>query len=855
VSGTSELGLPPDRRRASELVFAALTSVTRRQPRIVVVSGEAGIGKTFLAESISQQALAMGVERVVGRCQDDWTAPFAPWRQVLDGLECRDVDWDESGDDTLDVRAAQRRRTEEVAGTICRVVNDRPALVVLEDLHWADDSSLRCLEVLARSLTTEQLLVLATCRDERNPDVSRTIAALTRSDHYVRVELEPLGSTALAHLASQHAARELDDGEIAMLRARTGGNPLYVIELARWFRRHPGDDRVPASINDIVQRRLVQLPIDVEEVLTTAAVIGATFDLDVLAGVTDLERDALFDLVDVATLHRLVEPDPDRSNYYRFTHAIVRDAVAQGVPPLRRARLHHRIADVTARVAPNIVDVAVHRWEARAAAPELARGACRQAALVAEAAYASTDATTWWERALALEPSDGADRPELLLKLGRSLERVGSRVERDTDPPIARATTGTVRSSFGTVPHSSWWYLEQAVDEALRHDDLDTAAAAASAFGYEWDGLPWAGFRFTAAGALQRIETVLERLPTERVAQRARLMSKLGVGLYASTDVSTGDTFSDEGLRLARRDGDPRLLATALLSRAQAIHRPGRDADQLELLGELSALQPLAPEHRAAALIMRCNLHIRGARRDDAERDLEQARRLGRERGLDWAERQSRLLDSVLAIIDGEPETAETILAEVARTMQRQDTDNDVLAAGEAQARIAIVYGLRFAQGRLAELESTLLPATQLKVSHVDVLGPVLTALGRTAEARALAISAATAPEPPYDGVWFFDTTLRAHLAIGTGDVGLARLQYTRLAPYTGCVAIAIGMIVFEPVDQTLGDLARTLGDTSLAITHYRAAVDISERMRAPVWRRRAMDSLDAIAVPGDGGD
>jgi DNA-binding SARP family transcriptional activator len=834
--------------RAHELatVVGALDDARRGRPRVVVVNGEAGIGKTMLVDAVLARAEELGIRHAAGHCQDDWAAPFAPWRHVLEALDRDEIDWTELTTENLDVRAAHRRLAEEVVRVVLRAADERALVVVLEDLHWGDMSSLRCLEVLDRSVTVERLLVIATCGDERSPDVSDTMGALIRSDHFVRVDLEPLPAADLATLVRRHAERPLTDAEVATVGARTAGNPLFAIELARWFGRHPEGHGVPVGIVDVVRRRTAQLPPGSVDVLASAAVIGASFDLDMLTGVTELDRDAVFDLVDAATSYRIIEPDPQQLNRYHFTHAVVRDSVVEGMAPTRRARVHHRIAEVLARSGGDPVELAVHRWEARTVAPAEARAACREAASTAEKAYASADATTWWERALSIEPAGSPARPGLLLNVGRSLAREGSRggrpVERgpawSMDPPGAEQRTS-----------ASWWYIERAIDEALEHDDIETAVAAATSFGDDWDGLPWSGFRFSPVSAVRQIRAVLERVPPDHHAHRARLLAKLSVGLY-DVDDDLGDRMSLEALDLARRVGEPELVAVALLARVLAIQRPARDVEQIRLLDELLELRPLSHEHRAAALIVRCNVLLRSAARDEAESDLEDARSLARETGMDWAERQTMLLDSVFALIDGEPDVAEKILFDVVRTMPRGDGDDDLLRRWRGLGRMVTAFGLRIAQGRLGELEATVnARIDELPASRVDLLGPVLLALGRIDDARELAASDAARVPPARDAFWFLDMTLRSMLAIGTGDTRLARQQYEWFAPHAGLVTVCVGMVVLGPVDQTLGDLARVLGDTAGAAAHYRRAIEVSDRLRSPHWAERARRSLEQLGA------
>jgi hypothetical protein len=299
-----------------------------------------------------------------------------------------------------------------------------------------------------------------------------------------------------------------------------------------------------------------------------AAAIGPAFDLELLESACHLAGDPLFDLVDVAVVSRIVEPVPEHPTDYRFVHAIVRDAILFDLPPLRRARLHARVADVVAAARPTSPDLPWHRWEARSVAPEEARLACRAAAADAEAAFAAPDAAEWWARALQLEPADSPDRAALLLSLGRALGRAD------------RAEEGRAR-------------ILEAIDTALADDQLPVAAQAVRVMGSEWITWSWAGFRDSPTEALDRLEVVLARLDPADVEARAAVLATLAMGrLYDSDDLSASDALSAEAVRLARTSADPAHLATALLSRATLFSRPGMTVPQEELLDELLALPP-----------------------------------------------------------------------------------------------------------------------------------------------------------------------------------------------------------------------------------------------------------------------
>jgi DNA-binding CsgD family transcriptional regulator len=320
--------------RGRELA-AARSWLAAETGRLVLCGGEAGIGKTRLAQELAGNALAIGREVVWGHCVETAGAPaFWPWRQVL---KATGADPDLVLAHDAEVPQDRFRVFDAIAAAL-----DRDGLViVVEDVHWADEASLLVLAHLATQM--RNVLVFATFRDP-----CPAVADLMRSAD--RIDLHGLSADEVAELVgTEHAAT---------ITELTSGNPLFVTEIARAV----GDgtwraDQPPRSVRDIVTARLGRLSPDTRELVKTAALIGRDFDLDLAARASGLPISAL----DEATT--LID-----ATGHRFVHALTRDAVEAALTPAERQKLHRRIAEAMTN-STRYADVARH-WNACGEAEE-----------------------------------------------------------------------------------------------------------------------------------------------------------------------------------------------------------------------------------------------------------------------------------------------------------------------------------------------------------------------------------------------------------------------------------------------------------------------------------------------------
>ena len=439
---------------------------SRAGTRVVLVEGEPGIGKTRLVEELAAAAAARGAEVQWGRAFEGGAAPALwPWLPPLRALAARrgpggvppelDALMVTDGDPDVAPRTGPTRFRlfEAVAGLIAASAVERPLMLVLDDLQWADLPSLELLTFLARHLTDEPVLLACTVRElqvGRNDAVVETLAALSRAHATRRITLRGLSHVATAELVATAAGRAVEPEVTAAIQHRAEGNPFFATELARLViaEQDRGDalgavsagGDVPAGVRDVVRRRIALLPEPTVRLLQIAAVVGRDVELGLLVNASGDDLDAVLDGIEPAVVHRLLAPVPDRQAAFRFAHALVREVLADDVSALRRARIHLRVAHAIADTAGEDDDsaeiLAEHLW---AAVPigvgQRAAVALERAAEVAVRRYAFEAAEGMLERTVQLRRTAGGSARDVeaemlavsrLLSIQRSLYGYGS---------------------------------------------------------------------------------------------------------------------------------------------------------------------------------------------------------------------------------------------------------------------------------------------------------------------------------------------------------------------------------------------------------------------------------------------
>jgi DNA-binding CsgD family transcriptional regulator len=408
---------------------------------LVLIGGEAGIGKTALVEALCREAAGHGAVILVGHCYDlTETPPYGPWIDLFSRAQ-------PSSDFTPPAPFVRNSTVRTVTSQAELFNQTRDALaalaapcaaLLLEDIHWADTASLDLLRFLARSVPTMPLLIIATYRHDeltRRHPLSHLLPTLVREAAAARIDLRRIEAADIRSLVDgRYPLPERDAMRLATyLEGHSEGNPFFLGELLRtleaeralrpttagWVVGDLGEIRVPALLRQVIDGRLAGLDDEVQRLLAVASVIGQDVPLDLWAAVAQRDEERLLTAVEQATEAHLVVASRDGARV-QFAHALIREALYEGTLPMRR-RVWHRLTGeaMAAQTHPDPDAVAHHFREAGDARAYdwLIRAGDR-----AQRAYAYVVAGDRFEAALALpeisETTIG-ERAWLLWRLAR----------------------------------------------------------------------------------------------------------------------------------------------------------------------------------------------------------------------------------------------------------------------------------------------------------------------------------------------------------------------------------------------------------------------------------------------------
>ncbi len=318
-----------------------LMAAMEGEPRLVLCGGEPGIGKTRLASGLAEVTSAgLGARVAWARASEDRGAPpYWLWRQALPSCEvlsAPDVDGGELG------RAGASRPFDAVTRQLLAAAADDPVLLVLDDVHWADQPSLLLLRHLARELRQVRLLVMATYRTTRTDTAAgwpAVLADLIREPVTERVELGGLSAADTTRCAAAVAGRPLSDAVAGKLHRLTGGNPFFVREVARSLAAlDDANMAVPASVIDVITDRVGRLSPLTRRLLAAAAVLGEQFPVQIVASLIDQPVMACLQPLEEARDAGLLEASGSPGEW-RFRHGLGRDAVEASVPMTAKGRM------------------------------------------------------------------------------------------------------------------------------------------------------------------------------------------------------------------------------------------------------------------------------------------------------------------------------------------------------------------------------------------------------------------------------------------------------------------------------------------------------------------------------------
>jgi DNA-binding CsgD family transcriptional regulator/tetratricopeptide (TPR) repeat protein len=429
--------------RTAELgrLEAAFSYARGGDPLTLCVAGEAGVGKTRLVTRFAAQAREAGGQVLLGGCIElgATALPYAPVTQALRGLGrgLEPAALDElvgpgrpllarllpelgQGEEPAGAGQAagpsgQARLFEAFLALLERLADRSPAVLVIEDLHWADRSTLDLLAFLHRNLQAGLLLVLTYRSDElhRRHPLRPFLAELDRSGRADRLELARFDRVDVADLLAGILGSRPDDDLVERIWRRSEGNAFFAEELLA--ASHQGGRGLPPSLQNVLLSRVQVLPDEAQATLRLVAAAGGRVEHELLAAVSDLPEAKLLSALREAVAHQVLVPDP-ATETYAFRHALTQEALYAELLPGERARLHAGFAHVLAD-RPELAEAdraaaparLAYHW-VRAHEPALALPAAVEAGLQSEAAFGFADAQEHFELALDLwDQVDGAD--------------------------------------------------------------------------------------------------------------------------------------------------------------------------------------------------------------------------------------------------------------------------------------------------------------------------------------------------------------------------------------------------------------------------------------------------------------
>ena len=854
-AGRRAAGPVGGRRSERELLVAGREAAHAGRGRLFLLSGEPGIGKSRLADEIASQAKERGARVLWGRCWEAGGAPaYWPWIQALRTHvrdhaadlaqilpELRQLFSDLPEPPPLDPEAARFRLFDATSSLLERAAEAHPLVVVLDDLHAADESSLLLLRFLAAELPITRVLVIGTYREvDPVPSgaVSETLADLLRGSAQ-RLRLRGLDRAEVAELVREVTDTEPSERLVSFLHTETEGNPLFVSEFIRLLgaegalaEEGTSVVRVPDTIREVIGRRLRTLSQPARQMLTLAAVIGRDFALRVLEVASGGEADALLDPIDEAFAARVIADSPDGEHLMRFAHALLRDAFYEDLSPARRAEAHLRVgaaleAVFGANLEPHLAELAHHYFGSGPRGdPAKTIEFNRRAGDQALAALAYEEATRLYERAL------------------RALERVGSRDERATSELLL-----SLADAYARAGDSS-----RAKENSLRAADLarsaglpELLARAALAYGGLLVVIPaYQDYRL-----VELLEDALEQLGPEESGLRARLLARLAAALRDQPDSGPREAASREALEIARRLDDPSTLAYALDGRAGAIWSPDRLEERVTVADELiEVAERIGDKERAfQGRGYRAYALLELGEVEAANRELDSRTQLAQDLNqpaqlfLACANRGLR------ALFEGRFEDAEDAIVETARIGEHVNPFES-----EMSLRLQL-FCLRREQSRLAELESLL--ETSVPAYPVEfLLLCTHCELGRTEDARRLLdeLAADDFMRLPWDTQWLVARCLTAEACVSLEDRERAEILYRLVSPFAPLNAVSAPDLSIGPVSRYVGLLAQALSREDEAEAQLTAALELNERMRARPWVAHTQHDLARLLLAGGDG-
>ena len=839
----------------------ALEDALSGQGRMVMLAGEAGIGKTRISHELADYARQKEALVLWGRCYENPSSPsYWPWTQIIRTYtEERDSEalfqdmaagapyiaelvpevrqrFPELQHPTPlgDPELARFRLFDSIATFLKTVASRHPVVLFLDNLHWADKPSLLLLEFLAHEMERSRLLVVGTYRDHelvRQHPLSETLGDLTRVRFLQRIQLRGLSLTEVAQYLNIAAGMVVPEALAAAIHHRTEGNPLFVSQVVRLLMDEgvliPGrleqgrslDFSIPEGVKEVIGRRLNRLSESCSQALAVASVIGREFGLNELNRLIDhMSEDRLLEALEEAVAGRVIEEVSQAVDRYQFTHVLIRETLYDELTNSRRSRLHHRIGEsmeelYQTNLGPQLARLSYHFSEAgtdvsvEKALKYATRSAERDMAMLAyeEAARYYTMAL----QALARqEPVDQARNCQYLLALADAQKRAG-------ESEMARVA------------------FHQAANIAIQlelHQQLAQAAV----------GFEEASFRPGLYGgpAVDLLKRALGKLEEDCSPLKARVLGSLARALYFSGRPAEARDVTQQAVAMARLLEDPVNVAWTINAALNSQRDPENLQQRLAASAEGLKLADQADNTEIALDVYSWYLFdlIEAGDVSELNKNLDVYQQRAEQLRQPFYLYVNASLRASIDIAQGNFERAEALARrslELGKGLKGQDP------SGVFGVKM---FTIRKEQGRLQEV----VPALRRFEQQVSVSGAwrpglalLYCELEMAAEARTEFENLATGDfcTIPRDAVQVVCLAYLAEVCTYLGDVPRASVLYRLLQPWQGHnLVVGGGVAYYGSAGRYLGMLAAVMSDWSGAERHFRDALEMDSRMGARTW-------------------
>lgn len=769
------------------------------QPSVVVLAGDSGIGKTALLRALAERGSGDFTVSWARGLADEATPAFWLWRAALGAS----VDQPDASDDRFALFESLRGELVERA----------PLLLLIDDVQWLDEPSLRALTYVVRRLTDEHLLIAATLRTDEAGEGWRSVGSELLTEMAVqRLDVLPLGDEDSARCLEAGFGgplpEELADRGLALGR----GNPFYLRELGRFWAVDASRD-VPHSVAGLVKQRLSRLPAPTQEFLLAASVIGEQAEIAVVADCLGRPAAAVLPAVQESLDARLVEHAGPGS--VRFPHALVRAALLDSVPMQQLVSLHHRAAGAIERLYADALDEHL---------PDLARHAA-----AAAVAGDREPALRWGERAALAAMRHLAW--EEAARLARLALEAGAAAVPDSTRSRLLLLVASAASHAGQL-HDAAAACREAVAIARRTSDDASLVAAAMTLDpvgeLAWD-------RELHRWCLDALAV----LAPDAAAGRAKLTARLGEILMYLGEWSAAVPITEEALVLAETAGDPDALIAALRARNLALSAPEHRDERVELAARMTRLgeQLARPDVEMWGLLWTIDaLFERG----------ELAAVAGELTKLRWCADRTGSPIARWHWLHSAAAHAQAV-AHYDEALELAGEGFEIMRTLRHPAGFGAYMSLITAVGRHRGYpEMALTPQPDLEPDEGEVraelfahIGPAfaLADAGRITEAEIRYLRPGPPPTwriPPYFRVALLGIGSQIALTLGRWDD--VRWFVEQLEPYRDAhvVTTAGSGSYFGPVELFLGRCAAGLGDTAAAARSFGVAIAAATRSAAP---------------------